>query len=180
MGASGPFLGKFRAKVVALEDGGVERLGRIKVKVPDITGSHESNWAMPCMPLVGAQMGILAIPPVGADVWVEYQNGDLNHPIWTGGFWQQESDLPSSQALDQPAQNPGENIVIQNAGSGKKATLILSLESPSSTAGGIVLQSGSSKIVINDSGIYLDNGKGATLTLRNNTVSVNDGALEVM
>jgi uncharacterized protein involved in type VI secretion and phage assembly len=172
-------LGKFRAEVVELEGSG-DKLGRIRVKIPDVSGSSNSNWALPCLPISGVDMGFLAIPPVGSDVWVEFEQGDINRPIWTGGFWKSKDDLPSSQALDKPAKNPGENIVIQNAGSGKKATLILSLESPSSTAGGIVLQSGSSKIVINDSGIYLDNGKGATLTLRNNTVSVNDGALEVM
>ena len=27
------------------------------------------------------------IPPVGANVWVEFEGGDPDYPIWSGCFW---------------------------------------------------------------------------------------------
>jgi hypothetical protein len=35
-------------------------------------------------------------------------------------------------------------------------------------------------IVVNDSGIYISNGKGATITMIGPTVTINNGALVVM
>ena len=176
---NGSYFGKFKGEVVEVE-GSSDKLGRIRVKVPDVSGPHTSNWALPCLPVTGDDMGFLAIPQVGTDVWVEFEQGDVNRPIWTGGFWKEKGDLPSSSAVQNPANNPGEHIVIQNVWQGAKSTLILSGTSPSESAGGIILQAGSSKIVVNDSGIYIDNGKGAKIVLRSNSVTVNDGALEVM
>jgi hypothetical protein len=33
-------------------------------------------------------VGFWAIPPVGANVWIEFEGGDPSHPIWSGGFWE--------------------------------------------------------------------------------------------
>lgn len=62
------------------------RLGRIRALVPAVA-PDVLNWAMPCVPYAGPQEGFLMLPPVGANVWVEFEGGDLNYPIWSGGFW---------------------------------------------------------------------------------------------
>jgi hypothetical protein len=52
---------------------------------------------------------------------------------------------------------------------------------PTPATGGIVLKSTTgAMIVVNDSGIYISNGKGATITLVGPTVTVNNGALVVI
>ncbi|MCP4707158.1 MAG: hypothetical protein GY869_00920, partial [Planctomycetes bacterium] len=42
-------------------------------------------------------------PEVGAGVWVEFEAGDLEFPIWVGTFWSKpggESELPKSNMVD--------------------------------------------------------------------------------
>jgi uncharacterized protein involved in type VI secretion and phage assembly len=80
------YYGKYRGAVVANID--LEQIGRIQVTVPDVFGDEPSpNWAMPCVPACGAQAGFFIVPPIGSQVWVEFEQGDPNYPIWTGGFW---------------------------------------------------------------------------------------------
>ena len=57
-------------------------------------------WAMPCAPFAGPGVGFFAIPPVGANVWVEFEAGDPEYPIWSGGFWDPE-DFPATITVPQ-------------------------------------------------------------------------------
>ena len=91
--------GKYRGFVVDNAD--PEQLGRLKVRVPSVLGNDVvAGWAMPCVPYGGdADQGFLFIPEVGAGVWVEFEEGDLEFPIWVGTFWSKpggESELPRS------------------------------------------------------------------------------------
>lgn len=82
------YYGKYRAIVV--ENSPIadkKRLGRIKVKCPKIYGIASSVWAMPCVPYAGPQVGFVMRPPRGAKVWIEFEEGDINKPIWSGCFW---------------------------------------------------------------------------------------------
>ena len=78
------FLGKFRAEVVSNLDS--EARGRLEVIVPNVMGD-QPIWALPCVAYAGDGEGLFALPPVGAKVWVEFEGGDTNFPIWTGCFW---------------------------------------------------------------------------------------------
>ena len=78
------FYGKYRGKVLENVDPLFQ--GRIMAHVPAIQGSL-TNWAMPCTPYAGPDVGFYAIPPIGANVWVEFEGGDPNYPIWAGCFW---------------------------------------------------------------------------------------------
>ena len=64
-----------------------QQIGRVLVQVPDVLGRHPSSWAMPCVPAAGIQAGVFIVPPIGSQVWVEFEQGDPDYPIWTGGFW---------------------------------------------------------------------------------------------
>jgi hypothetical protein len=78
------FFGKYRAKVIDNEDPLL--LGRIQAEVAILPGV-QLNWCMPCTPYAGPEVGFYAIPPIGANVWVEFEGGDVNFPIWVGCFW---------------------------------------------------------------------------------------------
>ncbi len=80
-----PFFGKYRGKVENPID--LQGLGRVQVSVPDVLGSGTMAWAMPCVPYAGKSVGFFAIPPQDASVWVEFERGDPDYPIWTGCFW---------------------------------------------------------------------------------------------
>ena len=89
------FCGKYRGKVIENED--PELLGRIIANVPAIPGS-KNNFAMPCVPYAGPGVSFLALPPIGANVWIEFEGGDPNFPIWSGGFWGPEDEMPKEAA----------------------------------------------------------------------------------
>ncbi len=61
-------------------------LNRILVDVPALAGV-ELSWALPCVPYGGLQVGLCMLPPLAANVWVEFEGGDPTHPIWAGCFW---------------------------------------------------------------------------------------------
>jgi uncharacterized protein involved in type VI secretion and phage assembly len=97
------FHGKYRGLVVDNQD--PESLGRLKVRVPSVLGDQvATGWAMPCVPYGGeAGRGFLFVPEVGAGVWVEFEEGDLEFPIWVGTFWSKpggEADLPRPNGPD--------------------------------------------------------------------------------
>jgi uncharacterized protein involved in type VI secretion and phage assembly len=163
------YFGKYRGTVTQNVD--PEQRGRIQATVPDVSNVVPGTWALPCVPVAGNRMGTYLVPQVGAAVWIEYEQGDPDYPIWTGGFWS-EGEVPQ-QALDGDPASP--SIVLQT---GQQNSITLSdVPGPS---GGIMLKSaGGASIVLNDTGITISNGNGATITLDGSSVSVNDGALTV-
>ena len=61
--------------------------GRVEVRVPAVFGGQRI-WALPCVPYAGADgAGFFAIPDNGTLVWIEFEAGNQNYPIWTGCFW---------------------------------------------------------------------------------------------
>src|SRR5689334_1403488 len=84
------FYGKYRGKVIDNVD--PLFLGRIMALVPAIS-EIPLTWAMPCVPYAGPGVGFYAIPPLDANVWIEFEGGDPDYPIWTGCFWE-EGQVP--------------------------------------------------------------------------------------
>lgn len=168
------YYGKYRGTV--LENIDPLQIGRIIAQVPDVLGELPSSWAMPCVPATGIQSGAFSVPPIGSQVWIEFEQGDPDYPIWTGGFWGLVANVPALATIP-PAIPPGQNIVIQTTG---QNSLILSDAAPTPTTGGIILKGASgAMIVINETGITLSNGQGATITLIGPTVAINFTALTV-
>ena len=169
--APNKFYGKYRGTVVTNVD--PEQRGRITAIVPDVLGMVPSSWALPCVPIAGKQQGTYVLPQIGAGVWIEFENGDANHPIWTGGFWGVAAEVPALALAGNPA---SPSIVLQT--SLQNAIVISDLPGPT---GGIMLKSTTgASIVVNDTGIYIQNGKGASLVMTGPTVTVNNGALVVV
>jgi hypothetical protein len=174
-GNSRRYYGKYRGLVIENLD--PEQLGRVLLQCPDVLGEIPSSWAMPCVPSAGIQAGCFMVPPIGSQVWVEFEQGDPDFPIWTGGFWGLVADVPIF-ATAPPAIPPGGNIVFQTTG---QNMLLVSDAPPSPITGGIVLKSVSgAMIVVNETGIYINNGQGASLTMIGPAVTVNLGALTVI
>lgn len=170
MTGPGRFYGKYRGTVSNNID--PERKGRIQVEVPDVLGSSPSSWALPCVPFAGTQSGLFVVPTIGAGVWVEFEQGDPDYPIWVGGFWGGTSELPSlSQSV-----TPGTQALIVTTQA--QNTLMVS-DVPGPTGGIMLRTSSGALLTINDVGITISNGKGATVTLNGPSVSVNNGALMV-
>jgi hypothetical protein len=97
------FYGKYRGFVVNNMD--PKQLGRLTLQIPSVLGREVvTGWAMPCVPYGGQKnQGFLCVPEVGAGVWVEFEEGDLEFPIWVGTFWSEpggESEIPTLNGVD--------------------------------------------------------------------------------
>ena len=56
--------------------------------MPAVLGDGRLSWAEPCVPYAGDGVGLFAVPPVGANVWVEFEarRPDVSRS-WRGCFW---------------------------------------------------------------------------------------------
>jgi Type VI secretion system/phage-baseplate injector OB domain len=161
------FHGKYRGVVT----GNVDPMtrGRVQVSVPSVLGDGRLSWAEPCVPFAGDGVGLFAVPPVGTNVWVEFEGGDSQHPILAGCFWGD-------------GQAPGDGLPTTKVLAVDGITLTLN---ELSGAGGFTLEVGSPavsvpmKLSCTADGIVLSIGS-SKLLLSTTSVSVNDGALEVM
>lgn len=167
------FYGKYRGTVINNID--PQLLGRLLVEVPDVLSLAPSSWAEPCVPLAGptgSPMGAYFVPPIGAGVWVEFEQGDPDHPIWVGCRWGGQSDVPPLALAGLPV---SPSIIFQTM---MQNTLAIS-DLPGPT-GGIMLKSTTgAMILVNDLGITITNGQGATIMMTGPTITVNEGALVI-
>jgi len=162
------YYGKFRGTVIQNVD--PEQIGRIQVMVPDVSGLLPSSWAMPCVPFAGKQSGVYVVPQVGAGVWVEFEQGDPDYPIWSGGFWGSAAEVPALALAGNPV---SPSLVLQ---SGLQNGITIS-DVPGPTGGILIKSAIGAMILVNDVGITISNGKGATVVLAGPTVTINNGAL---
>lgn len=79
------FYGKYRAIVSEVHD--TEFRGRIKVKCPKVYGEYESPWCLPCVPFAFDKGGVFMLPHLNEVVWVEFEEGNPEYPIWVGSWW---------------------------------------------------------------------------------------------
>ena len=147
--------GKFRGLVTDNND--PQKRGRLRLRIPSVLGDQESDWALPCLPYGGASAcGLFLAPPNGAQVWVEFEEGDVHRPVWTGTFWQDGSDVPPDAAKGPPS-----TVLLQTPGGH-----IIDLEDKSGDEHIRLKHSGGATVVIDKNGsIVLTDAKGATATL---------------
>ena len=79
------FYGKYRGLVLINVD--PQNQGRIKAIVPEVLGVIPTNFCLPCTPYAGTLAGLFTVPMIGTGVWIEFEAGDVNRPIWTGCWW---------------------------------------------------------------------------------------------
>lgn len=161
------YFGKYRGTVLNNRD--PERRGRLIVAVQDIyKKGQDPPWALPCLPYVGKDVGLYLVPPEGAWVWVEFEQGCPDDPIWSGGFW----------ALDEcPARDKGkEQAPALKLLKTAQASIAIDDSAGSIT---ITLFDPEMVIVVDKQKIELRDKQGACVQLAGQTVTVNEGALEV-
>jgi uncharacterized protein involved in type VI secretion and phage assembly len=164
------FFGKYRGTVFNNVD--PMQMGRLQAMVPDVANVLPSSWAMPCFPFAGIQNGAFAVPAIGSGVWIEYEQGNPDYPIWSGCFWGSAAEVPALALAAPPAL---QQIVLQTVG---QNTLLIS-DVPGPTGGILMKTTAGAMISISETGIIIDNGQGAMITLTGPSVTVNEGALMV-
>jgi len=168
---NGKYYGKYRGMVLNNID--PLQQGRLQVQVPDVAGLIPTSWVMPCVPVAGIQNGMFALPIVGSGVWVEFEQGNPDYPIWVGCFWGSAAEVPAL-ALATPPGVPA--ITLQTPL--QNGLTISDLPGPT---GGILMKTATGAFIsVSDVGITISNGKGALISLTGPTVDINLGALTVI
>jgi hypothetical protein len=162
------YYGKYRGLVTQPADPGMK--GRITAMVT-IGGTPVPVVAEACVPFGGLGSGFYAVPPVGAGVWIEFEEGDLNKPIWTGSWWP-EGELAATLGTVAPL--PALPVIIQSIG---RNHLVIG----STPADGIRIETAAGptgpSILISAAGIVISDGAGGMITVASGVVTVNQGAL---
>jgi type VI secretion system (T6SS) baseplate-like injector VgrG len=150
MSDDGRYLGKYRGSVFNNID--PENRGRIQAFVPDVLGLTPSTYALPAQPVAGRQSGMFCVPELNAAVWIEFEQGDPDYPIWTGCFWGSAAEVPLMGLASVPV---SPNIVLESSGHN-------SLTLSSTAANGIILSAGpvgaGPSIAITSAGILIKFG----------------------
>ena len=108
------YFGKYRGIVISNVD--PQQLGRLRIWVPSLFPTDDNappdenspcvtDWAWPCLPFGGSpEQGFFFVPEPQSKVWVEYEEGNLDSPIWVGVFWSAPggtTEIPTeAQAMD--------------------------------------------------------------------------------
>ncbi len=169
--SAGPFYGKYRGMVVNNVD--PMQIGRIQVSVPDVAGFIPSSWATPCTPVAGINTGMFTVPMIGAGVWIEFERGDPDYPIWVGGYWGTAAEVPVMARSVPPGLF---GITLQTT---LKNGIVVS-DVPGPTGGILIQTTTGAMISVSDVGIVISNGKGAVINMTGPTVDMNLGALTVV
>ncbi|HEV7806663.1 MAG TPA: phage baseplate assembly protein V [Solirubrobacteraceae bacterium] len=163
MSPQSTYYGKYRGTVVNNID--PLQLGRIMAIVPDVSAVLPTSWAMPAYPVGGLQYGIVAAPLVGAGVWIEFEQGNPDYPIWTGCYYGTAAEVPSMTHAVPPGV-PGITLQtpLQNS--------VTISDTPGPTGGIVMKTTTGALITVNATGIVISNGQGASISMVGPTITV--------
>ena len=148
------YFGKYRGKVVSVDG---ER-GLVKALVPELLDDLETAWAVPAVPFAGKNHGLVLLPEVGDGVWIEFEAGDLDRPIWTGGWWASgEMPAPGGPETRVLVTSGGHKLILDDKG-GKLQLLHSGGAELTMTDKDITLKIGSTQIVLSAAGVNINKG----------------------
>lgn len=159
------FFGKYRGKVTSNID--PFQIGRVQVNVPAIFGEDRLAWAMPCTPYAGAGVGFFTLPPVNANVWVEFEGGDPDYPIWSGCFWGINENPAQPTAIPQIKLFKTESTTITINDTPGAGSLTVEINPPA-----VALPL---KAVFNSEGIEINNNNITTVKLKPDQIELKTG-----
>lgn len=177
-------------------------LGRVKVKLPWLSGSDESNWARVLAPMAGNQRGVYFLPEVDDEVLVVFEHGRVDRPFVIGALWNGKDKPPADNGDGKNNKRliksrSGHTITLDDTDGGEKITIAdgkkkstieldavkgaLLLRSDGDITvkakGKITIESESDDVSISGSGIKAEAKQSAVI--KGSPVNINDGAMKV-
>ncbi len=158
------FPGLYVGQVEVVENDDDEYPGSIKVSIPSIFGQSEGDesavWARPCFPY-----GHFFVPEVGDKVWLAFENGNSQSPVWLG-VWYPAGKIPTKADSASPKkrviQTATNNSIILNDADGEESVKIL--------------DENGNEILLNGDGITIQMGSGAKIEMTDSGITIESGA----
>lgn len=153
------YFGKYRGIVTDVDD--PNNQCRIRATVPAVLGEQACGWALPVAPFAGDGHGMVMLPKVGSGVWIEFEAGRLDNPLWSGGWWAsgQRPD-PQGAGLRVIVSEQGHKVILDDEANEVKIVhgdetipKVITL-----SANEIVITCGACEIKISNENISLNNG----------------------
>jgi hypothetical protein len=167
------FYGKYRAFVSDNAD--PEHRGRLRLRIPSVLGKDVvSGWALPCAPYGGtADQGFFFIPDKDAGVWVEFEAGLLEYPVWVGTFW---SKPGGGTEVPKPAdsQSPPTSKLIKTL----KHSIELA-DDPGKELIKIADAANKNTVIIDSTGITVEDKAGNKITLDSGGVTIKSTSVKL-
>jgi len=162
-------------KVTNIQD--PEKLGRVKVQLPELSDTAETCWARVVRPSGGPAHGIHFPYEVGDEVLVTFSGGFPEHPFVLGALWSKKTPPPVEEGKrsDQRSitSRSGHMIVLDDTPDGERIDICDSskknLISIDTAAGTITISAEKNLILKAGSGITIDT-EGGAFTLKSKTL----------
>jgi len=157
------FTGMYRGSVVDTND--PRKLGRIRVRVFGVfeAGIPDSKlpWASPAMPIfagAGSGFGHFAVPESGSQVWVFFEGGDFNQPV----YWAEAPNAVHGLPGERTTNYPNRRVIETKAGLG-------------------VLVDDTSKLIkiIHPSGKYIQMDNSGSITISAEDITITGGNITI-
>jgi len=162
-----------------------QKLGRVKLKLPERLGEVETDWARIAVMMAGNEMGSFVLPEVGDEVLVAFREGDIREPFVLGSLWNEKQKPPETNEdgknnLRKLKSRSGHEIIIDD--SDDKGSIEVKTQNGASVKidnkdSGIITikdKSGNNKAVIdgNSNTVEIDGNSKITLKVGGNTVTI--------
>lgn len=154
------YYGKYRGTVTDVDD--PNNQCRIRATVPAVLGEVTCGWAWPAAPFAGDQHGMVMLPKVGSGVWIEFEAGRIDNPIWSGAWW-------ASGQRPEP-QGAGIRVIVSEKGH----TVVLDDEADELK----LVHAGGPEIKMTGTEIVITCGA-CEIKIDNSTISFNNGIIKV-
>lgn len=157
------YFGKYRGVVTDVDD--PSNQCRIRATVPAVLGEQACGWALPAAPFAGDGHGMVMLPKVGSGVWIEFEAGRLDNPIWSGAWWAggQRPD-PQGAAVRVIVSEKGHKVILDDEANEVQIV-----------HGDAIIPK---VIKITDREIVLTCGA-CNITITNENISLNDGQIKI-
>jgi Type VI secretion system/phage-baseplate injector OB domain len=148
--------------------------GQVTANVPGIleeTADGTSNQPLKVFAAPGLPPGFFFVPEVDDTIWVEFVNGDINYPIWTG-VWYAADAAP--QTVDGQAPTQDQKIIRTKAG------FVIQIDDTSGSEKLVVKdKTNSTTITLDSNGAAITADNGVTITCGQCSLSLSSSQIQL-
>lgn len=103
-------------------------IGRVRVSFPGLSDRFTTSWAPCARPMAGSGTGFYALPGVGEQVLVAFEQGDITKPYVLGALWNAQqrppqTNLDGTNAKTVIKSSTGHMITLDDSAAGPKLTI---------------------------------------------------------